>query len=261
MPSPPCRPCPQDRASISASVASSHARLLLLTQDVSRPGSAGLSPRSRSAGCRPARPSSAAPATQTPSPPRAPVPARASHWTPPAPPAAVPPAASSAAGCARHRHRPAGAGSAAAAPACEPRVRTPPGQKAVVHRATGGIRAVGIEGAAGVALTPGVHQRVGRAGIEAARRLAGRQQRDVGDAAQIEDGAAMLRAEDRGVEWRHQRCTLAACGHVAAAEVRHHVDAGQFRQQGRRIELHGIAAVRPVPDGLAVRADGGHGIG
>ncbi|KAG0739119.1 hypothetical protein G6F24_017430 [Rhizopus arrhizus] len=70
----------------------------------------------------------------------------------------------------------------------------------------------------------------------------------------------MLRAEDRGVEWRHQRCTLAACGHVAAAEVRHHVAAGQFRQQGRRIELHGIAAVRPVPDGLAVRADGGHGV-
>jgi hypothetical protein len=84
------------------------------------------------------------------------------------------------------------------------------------------------------------------------------QQRHVGDAAQVEDGAALRRAEDGSVEGRHQRRTLAARGHVAAAEIRHHVDAGQFRQHGGGIELHAVAQVGPVPDRLAVGADGGH---
>ncbi|KAG1535249.1 hypothetical protein G6F50_015352 [Rhizopus delemar] len=82
--------------------------------------------------------------------------------------------------------------------------------KAVVHRATGGIRAVGIEGAAGVALTPGVHQRVGRAGIEATHRAFARDQGQVGDAAQVQHRAVVIGgAEHAQVEGRHQRCAMA----------------------------------------------------
>ncbi|MNN30627.1 hypothetical protein D3C81_1442810 [compost metagenome] len=59
---------------------------------------------------------------------------------------------------------------------------------------------------------------------------------------------------------RHQWCALAAGGDVAAAEVRHHVDAGEFGQQRRMLALARVAdavvQAGPVPDGLAMRADG-----
>ena len=61
---------------------------------------------------------------------------------------------------------------------------------------------------------------------------------------------------------RDQRRALPARGDVAAAEIRHHVDAGQLSQQGRIVQLQGVPgtveALRPVTDCLPVRADGGH---
>ena len=42
------------------------------------------------------------------------------------------------------------------------------------------------------------------------------------------------RAEQRAVERRHQRRALAAGGHVAAAEVGHHVDAARSASSAGR---------------------------
>jgi hypothetical protein len=62
------------------------------------------------------------------------------------------------------------------------------------------------------------------------------------------------------VEGGHERCALAAGGHVAAAQVGHHVQAGQFSQQGGIEQLDGVAPAvelpRPMADGLAMGADG-----
>ena len=65
--------------------------------------------------------------------------------------------------------------------------------------------------------------------------------------------------EHRGVERRRERRALAAGGDVAAAEVGHHADAGQFREQRRVADLRGVAALGTVPDRLAVAADGAYG--
>ncbi len=58
---------------------------------------------------------------------------------------------------------------------------------------------------------------------------------------------------------RHQGRALAAGRHVAAAEIRHHVDARQLCQQRGLLALAGIAGAivqaGPMAHGLAVRAD------
>ena len=65
----------------------------------------------------------------------------------------------------------------------------------------------------------------------------------------------------------NQRRTLTTRRHIAAAKVGHHVNARQFRQQGRVVELQGIAtgnlagrvgieSLWTVANGLAVSADG-----
>jgi len=63
----------------------------------------------------------------------------------------------------------------------------------------------------------------------------------------------------RLVEERRERRALAAGRHVAAAEVGHHGDPGQLRQQRRLAKLQGVAGavefLRPVPYGLAMGAD------
>ena len=53
----------------------------------------------------------------------------------------------------------------------------------------------------------------------------------------------------------NERSALSPGGNVAAAEVRHHVDAGQLRKQRWSVDLHGVTEVGTVPHGLAVRAD------
>jgi len=79
----------------------------------------------------------------------------------------------------------------------------------------------------------------------------------VGDAADIEDRERPRQAAGhRRVVQRHQRRPLPAGGHVAAAEVGHHADCGQFGEQRGIADLRGVAALRPVPHGLAVAADG-----
>ena len=67
-------------------------------------------------------------------------------------------------------------------------------------------------------------------------------------------------AEERAVERRHQRRALAAGGDVAAAEVGDTSMPRELGQQGRRVQLQGVAGAvelaRPMAHGLAVAADG-----
>ena len=58
----------------------------------------------------------------------------------------------------------------------------------------------------------------------------------------------------------HQRRALAAGRHVAAAQVGDDIDARQFGQQGRVVQLARKAQFGAVADGLAMRADGGDGV-
>ena len=72
------------------------------------------------------------------------------------------------------------------------------------------------------------------------------------------------------VKSRNQRGTLSACGDIAAAEVGHHSDAGEFSQQGRVVQLQGVVRPRLIQrgtlaagagamaHGLTVGADGRH---
>ncbi len=60
----------------------------------------------------------------------------------------------------------------------EPRLGLPLRQQVRQHLPTGGKRTVGVERLAGVALAPGIHQGIGRAGIEATHHALPRDQRE-----------------------------------------------------------------------------------
>ena len=65
------------------------------------------------------------------------------------------------------------------------------------------------------------------------------------------------RPNTRLVEERRQRRALAAGGDVAAAEVGHHVDAGQFRQQRRLAPAGGVAGAVELAAAGAARSGRG----
>jgi hypothetical protein len=114
--------------------------------------------------------------------------------------------------------------------------------------------AVGVEGLLAVLLAPGVHQHVGRPGVEALDPAIGMQQRDIGNAAEVEHRTGLPRLREAGgVEGRHQRCALPAGGDVAAAEIAHHVDAGQFGQPCAVEELQRVARAVVQPRLVAHR--------
>ncbi len=133
-----------------------------------------------------------------------------------------------------------------------------------MHTALHGPAAVLVVAPAQVPLAPEVEQQVAGAAVEAGDATVGVQQRQVGDAAEVEHGHLLPRqGEAGGVEGRHQRCALAAGGQVAAAEVADHVDAAGLGQRSAVVELHGVGLRDPgrrraVPHGLAVRADRAH---
>jgi hypothetical protein len=141
---------------------------------------------------------------------------------------------------------------------CEPRLIEQAREKSFVDLAARGKTAVGIEGRAGVAQAPGVEQRVGRAGVEAADLTVARQQGVVADPAEVEHGAVLVGGvQQRGMEGRHQRCALAAGGDVAAAEIGDRGDAGALGDHVAVADLQGERrrAMRAVANGLAVRTD------
>ena len=139
-------------------------------------------------------------------------------------------------------------------------------QQPGVHLTAGRPAAQAIERLPGVALAPMVHQGIGRTAVETQRLAIRTQQRQIGDAAQVEhrDGFPRHR-KARRVEGRDQWRTLPARGHVAAAQVADHVDAGQLGEQRPVQQLAGVAGAvefaRAVPDRLPVGADGLHFLG
>ena len=86
----------------------------------------------------------------------------------------------------------------------------------------------------------------------AARRQIG----EVGDAAEIDDDAMRVAAEERGVERRHQRRALAARRDVAAAEIGDDGHAGPLGDARRVVELQRPAFVGAMAQRLAVDARG-----
>ena len=111
-----------------------------------------------------------------------------------------------------------------------------------------------------MAQAPGVNQGIAGTAVKA-QDMIQTHGGEVGDAADIECGHAFHRTSEHSLmKGRHQGRSLAASGDIAAAEIGHHVNAGEFGQQGRVVELQAVTGVvkqlRAVPHGLAVCADG-----
>ena len=78
-------------------------------------------------------------------------------------------------------------------------------------------------------LHPCIHQHIAGAGIEAERRAVGREDADIGNAADVEYGAGFIRISKQCfVKSGDKGRTLAVAGKVAAAEVANRENAGQF---------------------------------
>ena len=131
-------------------------------------------------------------------------------------------------------------------------------QQRRVWLAASGPVPVAVERLLVVLADPQVHQHIARAGIKAAQQGVTVQQRHVGHAANVGNGAPLASAgKQLPVERGHQRSALAAQGHVLVAEVADHGDAGFHRQGIRAAQLQAEAAIAwPVAYGLAVTANG-----
>ena len=80
-------------------------------------------------------------------------------------------------------------------------------------------------------LHPCIHQHIAGAGIEAERRAVGREDADIGNAANIKYGAGFIYvSKQRFVKSGNEGRTLAVAGKVAAAEVSDREDASQLGQ-------------------------------
>jgi tyrosyl-tRNA synthetase len=79
---------------------------------------------------------------------------------------------------------------------------------------------------------------------------------DIGNAADIQhrDRPFQIRGKG-GVEQRHERGAFAARGHIGAAKILDHIDAGERGEQAAIANLPGSALLRPVQDRMAVKAD------
>ena len=132
-------------------------------------------------------------------------------------------------------------------------VRRPRGR--VVHQHVAGA---GIEGE--FALTPPapLSRPAGQARGEVRRVATGGEVGDVGDAANVLQGAGQGGvAEEQAVDVGYQRRTLAAGRDIARPEVADHGDAGELSDDRGRAQLQrrGVGPRRDVPERLTVAAD------
>ena len=139
-------------------------------------------------------------------------------------------------------------------------------QREQLRRRLAGSRpaAVGVVVHPAVAPDPLIEERVAGAGVEPddRRARAGRQVGDVGDAADVDDGAAGPGGVKQPVvKGRHQGRALAAGGEVARAEIGHGRDAGALGDDRRvaHLERERLFGLRVMAQGLAVAADGADG--
>ena len=108
-------------------------------------------------------------------------------------------------------------------------------------------------------MDPAVHQHIARPRIEATNRTICFEDADIADATDIGHHPGFgVAAKDSLMKGRYQRGALATGGHVSAAKIGNHINAGQFSQQGGIIYLARVAAGRKVTNGLAVRSNGAH---
>ena len=144
-----------------------------------------------------------------------------------------------------------------------------------MYLATGRPLPIGIVKLTCVQLAPIIHQRIARTTIKTDHRCA--KHADVGDATDIEHADALAMCITRItqaskhllMECGHQRRALAARCDVTAAKICDDGDAGQLRQQGRVVELQGVACgiklTGAVPHRLPMRTHGlnlcGHRLG
>jgi len=113
-----------------------------------------------------------------------------------------------------------------------------------------------VEKRADVLPRPPIEQDVAGPAVEAERAAVAGQPRHVADAADVHHHARLARVAEHGVVERgDERRALASRGHVAAAEVGHHVDAGVLREPRGIVDLDGEAQVRAMPHGLPMAAD------
>ena len=121
-----------------------------------------------------------------------------------------------------------------------------------------------VERVGSVARNPRVEESIRRARVETGDHGAALEHRDVGDAAEIEDDAILrVTAEYLVVKYRQERSPLAACGDVAAAEIRDDRDAGHLRERVRIADLpgEGDRQVGPMAQRLPMTADGANRCG
>ena len=83
----------------------------------------------------------------------------------------------------------------------------------------------------------------------------GRDQREVGDPAQVEHRDRRARREEDVVAERDQRCALAARGHVRAPEVAHRRQTGRARHARSVADLERRVLRGKMRDGLSVQRD------
>ena len=86
--------------------------------------------------------------------------------------------------------------------------------------------AAAIERRVFVLLIPSVHQHIAGADIPSARRLVGAQNRRVGDAADIDDGARREARESELMKAASERRALPAGGDIAGAKIAYDIDSG-----------------------------------
>jgi hypothetical protein len=110
-------------------------------------------------------------------------------------------------------------------------------------------------------MNPGIQQHIARAAVEAGTGLVGSIRLRLLKPPTLRRHGCRPLAEQGFMEGRHQRRALAACGHVAAAEVADHGDTGQLGEQRRIADLYGEAAGRLMANGLPMAADGANGVG
>ena len=108
---------------------------------------------------------------------------------------------------------------------------------------------------AGMFMAPHIHERVRWASIEAQRRFARAQHRDVGDAAQVQHDPCVVAAEHACVKRRDKGRALTAGGDIPCAEIRNDSNIGEFDEQRRGIKLNRVSKRWLVANCLAMGAD------
>ena len=112
-----------------------------------------------------------------------------------------------------------------------------------------------------IARRPIVEKKVAGTAIPAAHHRAGFGRWQVGqvcDTTQIQNNAMPLGVgKHTRVKGRNERRAMSSGSHVATPEVSNDIDATQFGEPSRRIELDRVAELRLVADRLAVRPDRG----